>query len=68
MRCKQTTRPGPHPPISAYSPEKTPFEDGVFKLTLTFTEDYPNKAPKVKFLTRVFHPNGAWGSGLTSGV
>ncbi len=39
-------------------PDGTPFEDGVFKLTLQFTEEYPNRAPKVKFVTRVFHPNG----------
>ena len=35
----------------------TPFEDGTFKLLLTFTEDYPNKPPTVKFLSRMFHPN-----------
>jgi len=26
-------------------------------LMLEFTEDYPNKAPTVKFLTKMFHPN-----------
>ena len=26
-------------------------------MTIEFTEDYPNKAPKVKFLTKMFHPN-----------
>lgn len=31
---------------------------GVFKLSLTFQNDYPNSAPTVKFVTRVFHPNG----------
>ncbi|EGD73578.1 ubiquitin-conjugating enzyme HR6A [Salpingoeca rosetta] len=40
-----------------FGPEGTPFEDGAFKLTLTFTEDYPNKAPVVKFVSRVYHPN-----------
>uniref|UniRef100_A0A2K5QAG1 UBC core domain-containing protein n=1 Tax=Cebus imitator TaxID=2715852 RepID=A0A2K5QAG1_CEBIM len=29
----------------------TPFEDGTFKLTIEFTEEYPNKAPTM------FHPN-----------
>ena len=24
---------------------------------MEFTEDYPNKAPQVKFLTKMFHPN-----------
>ena len=35
----------------------TPFEDGTFKLMLTFDESYPNKPPTVKFLSRMFHPN-----------
>ncbi|KAF8056383.1 UBC2 [Scenedesmus sp. PABB004] len=30
---------------------------GTFKLTLEFTEDYPNKAPLVKFKSTMFHPN-----------
>ena len=25
---------------------------------MEFSEEYPNKAPKVKFTTKVFHPNG----------
>ena len=32
-------------------------QDGTFKLSLEFTEEYPNKAPTVKFVTRMFHPN-----------
>lgn len=36
---------------------ETPFEDGTFKLLLTFDESYPNKPPTVKFLSRMFHPN-----------
>ncbi|KAL0227856.1 hypothetical protein RCL1_003999 [Eukaryota sp. TZLM3-RCL] len=35
----------------------TPFEDGVFRLSLTFSESYPNEPPKVKFLSKMFHPN-----------
>ena len=30
---------------------------GTFKLTLEFSEDYPNKAPVVKFMSTMFHPN-----------
>lgn len=52
-----------------FGPEDSPWEgglfkilcfyyEGIFKLTLDFTEDYPNKAPKVKFTTKLFHPNG----------
>ena len=32
---------------------------GTFKLTMEFSEEYPNKAPSVKFISRLFHPNGA---------
>ena len=32
---------------------------GTFKLTLEFAEDYPNKAPVVKIVSAMFHPNGA---------
>ncbi|KAI3613999.1 ubiquitin-conjugating enzyme e2 [Moniliophthora roreri] len=40
-----------------FGPAETPFEDGTFKLTLSFDESYPNKPPTVKFLSRMFHPN-----------
>ena len=40
------------------SPPDTPFENGVFRLKLEFSEEYPAKAPSVKFVTDVFHPNG----------
>ena len=39
-------------------PHDTPFEDGTFKLTLVFTEEYPNKPPTVRFISKMFHPNG----------
>ena len=32
-----------------FGPEDTPWEAGIFFLTLDFTEDYPNKPPSVKF-------------------
>ncbi|CAE6500216.1 unnamed protein product [Rhizoctonia solani] len=40
-----------------FGPADTPFEDGTFKLILTFDESYPNKPPTVKFLSKMFHPN-----------
>ena len=40
-----------------HRPEETAWEDGTFKLSLEFTEEYPNKAPVVKFITKMFHPN-----------
>ena len=38
-------------------PEKTPYESGIFKLSIIFPDNYPFKPPKVKFDTRIFHPN-----------
>lgn len=40
-----------------FGPHDTPFEDGTFKLTIEFTEEYPNKAPTVRFVSKMFHPN-----------
>jgi len=42
------------------SPEDTAWEDGTFKLSVEFTEEYPNKSPTVKFITKMFHPNSEW--------
>ncbi len=35
-----------------------PCSTGQFKLTMEFTEQYPNEPPKVKFLSALYHPNG----------
>ncbi|XP_074314840.1 ubiquitin-conjugating enzyme E2 11-like [Silene latifolia] len=38
-------------------PMGTPFAGGIFNLSVHFPHDYPIKPPKVKFLTKVYHPN-----------
>jgi ubiquitin-conjugating enzyme E2 A len=40
-----------------FGPEETPFEDGTFRLVITFDESYPNKPPVIRFITKMFHPN-----------
>ena len=38
-------------------PDKTPYENGIFKLDIVFPDNYPFKPPKVKFINKIFHPN-----------
>ncbi|KAA0172564.1 hypothetical protein FNF27_05919 [Cafeteria roenbergensis] len=38
-------------------PEDTPYEAGVFKLLCEIPDDYPFVPPKLKFMTKVWHPN-----------
>jgi ubiquitin-conjugating enzyme E2 A len=38
-------------------PVETMWEGGIFQLSLSFSEEYPNQPPRVKFLTKVLHPN-----------
>lgn len=38
-------------------PTDTLFEGGWFKATLSFPPDYPNKPPKMKFQSDMWHPN-----------
>lgn len=38
-------------------PEGSPFEGGIFKLELFLPEEYPMMPPKVRFITKIYHPN-----------
>ncbi|ORY98455.1 SUMO-conjugating enzyme ubc9 [Syncephalastrum racemosum] len=37
--------------------DNTPWENAVYKVIMTFPEDYPSKPPKCKFTPPLFHPN-----------
>ena len=38
-----------------FGPDGTSWEGGTFKLKMQFSEDYPNKPPKVEFVSKLFH-------------
>ncbi|XP_061487816.1 ubiquitin-conjugating enzyme E2 T isoform X2 [Rhineura floridana] len=35
----------------------TPYEKGIFDLEIVVPERYPFEPPKIRFLTRIYHPN-----------
>jgi len=37
--------------------DDTPYKGGIFNLEIQITPQYPFKPPKVKFLTKIYHPN-----------
>jgi ubiquitin-conjugating enzyme E2 D/E len=38
-------------------PIDTPYENGIFKISINMPVDYPFKPPKLIFKTRIYHPN-----------
>lgn len=38
-------------------PMGTPYEDGVFEVDIQIPKNYPFEPPKMKFKTKVWHPN-----------
>ena len=38
-------------------PPDSPYSEGWFKLKFDVGANYPQNPPKVKFMTRVYHPN-----------
>ena len=42
---------------SINGPEDTPYHKGLFKVDIVIPGDYPFTPPKMKFLTKIWHPN-----------
>lgn len=40
-----------------YGPEKSPYENGIFKVKISIGERYPFTPPTVRFITPIYHPN-----------
>ncbi|KAI3373886.1 hypothetical protein L3Q82_022452, partial [Scortum barcoo] len=46
-----------HSPLIPRPPFPVCLSAGTFKLLIEFSEEYPNKPPTVRFVSRMFHPN-----------
>ena len=42
---------------SIKGPEGTPYEGGVFEIDIVIPSQYPFEPPKMKFITKIWHPN-----------
>lgn len=40
-----------------YGPSESEYEEGIFKIDVTFPQNFPFVAPQMKFITQIYHPN-----------
>ena len=43
--------------VDITGPAGTPYEGGLFQLSLVLPQNYPFKPPEAKFETKIYHPN-----------
>jgi ubiquitin-conjugating enzyme E2 D/E len=42
--------------VTIQGPPGSPYEGGIFKVTIDFPQEFPRKAPTVKMTTKIWHP------------
>ena len=57
IKCEPDSNNPRHFRVVLRGPEGTPYEGGMFRLELFLPADYPMAPPKVRFMTKVYHPN-----------
>ncbi|OHS95430.1 Ubiquitin-conjugating enzyme family protein [Tritrichomonas foetus] len=43
--------------VTLSPPEDSPYENGIFFLSMTIPQQYPSSPPSIKFETKIYHPN-----------
>jgi ubiquitin-protein ligase len=38
-------------------PDNSPYQDGIYELEINIPNNYPLSPPKIKFITKMYHPN-----------
>ena len=56
-RARRSRSPLPTLPSSIRTSLQSPYEGGKFKVELFLPEEYPMAPPKVRFMTKLYHPN-----------
>jgi len=46
-----------HLKVFIFGADNSPYAGGKFELHIYITSEYPMKAPKCKFITKIYHPN-----------
>lgn len=51
------SKPSRHLKGSIIGPEGTPYENGTFEVDIVIPDQYPFEPPRMKFITKIWHPN-----------